>query len=1309
MHKSKWKRKKWKNKQKIQDSVYVNNKSNKSHRKPTRWHNSTIQSNRRLRKQRRYIIPKSKRNYSRVGCKSRNKLQWEVSNNVRFKSKMSKNNPQAYFDSDSFRIGIDNHSSKSISNCKRDFSGPIRPCNAVLNGISSRIKINGIGMVKWRILDDDGKPHVLSIHDCLYVPEAAIRLLSPQQWSKQSNDHFPKKNGTWCATYQDKCVLNWNQNKNKRTVMLDPQTNVAILRSAPNYTIYNAFCTACSSPNQVSNERLICNETRVSPRQDPSLNHMLNFDVSPEAPMDPNDNLVGLDTLSEFMRWHYRLGHLSYRKMKLLSSMGILPKKFLEVKPPKCAGCMFGSMTRRPWTQKGATNKHKILRATSSGQYVSVDQMESSTPGFIGHLKGILTKHRYTCATIFVDHFSRLGYVHLQKNMSSVETLHAKIAFESYAAKRGIKIRHYHADNGRFADNVFMQDIKEKKQSISFCGVNAHFQNGIAEKRIRDLQDAARRMLLHAKSRWKNAIHDSLWPYAVVTANNHSNELPDIIDASSKLERFTGVSVSPRLKSHHTWGCPIFALDENLQGSKKINKWNTRARVGINLGHSPRHASTVALVLNLQTGHVSPQFHVQFDDFFETVRPSANNPETISKWQQLAGITDEKGNTKAINSLPNFADLFQADMGEAYTHRDISQVENIGQSQDEINLSTPDLNPEFPAANVPSSSAPVEEMRDPVDSPSVNIRKSTRNRRMTQRMQESLEQNAGPVSYSSSYYEALHELEYRDQELRDDPIAYLAKMDNDTMYLHQALNEPDRDQFIKAVIKEVNDHISRGHWDLVPMSEIPQGEKVLDAVWAMKRKRNILTRKVYKWKARLNIHGGQQEYAVNYYDTYAPVVTWPAIRLLLTLSIINNWYTRQVDFVLAYPQADIEYDMHMKLPYGIELRDKTQKYCLRLKKNLYGQKNAGRTFYLYMVDGLLKLGYKQSSIDECIFYRDSTIFFTYVDDGIFMDASEHKINKAVTELANVFDIEDKGDVTEYLGVKIDKASDGTIKLYQPHLIDQIIAELNLNAKVKPRPTPAASTRILHRFKDEHPHDKTWHYRSVIGKLNYLEKSTRPDISYAVHQCARFCEDPKVSHSSAVEHIGKYLLGTRNQGIFIKPNSTYSFDVYADSDFVGNWNKITAPVDESTSKSRTGYLISFANCPLIWSSKLQTLQGLSTTECEYMALSQALRDTIPVMELLREMKRRKFNVFSTVPRVHCKAFEDNSGALELARLPKMRPRTKHINQIFHHFRSFVKDGQIKVLPIESALQKADTFTKPLPQNPFLKLRKMIMGW
>jgi hypothetical protein len=119
--------------------------------------------------------------------------------------------------------------------------------------------------------------------------------------------------------------------------------------------------------------------------------------------------------------------------------------------------------------------------------------------------------------------------------------------------------------------------------------------------------------------------------------------------------------------------------------------------------------------------------------------------------------------------------------------------------------------------------------------------------------------------------------------------------------------------------------------------------------------------------------------------------------------------------------------------------------------------------------------------------------------------------------------------------------------------------------------------------------------------------------------------------------------------------------------------------------------------------------LSTTEAEYIALSQSLRDTIPIIQLLHEFKNNGFNVVSVVPRVHCKAFEDNSGALELARLPKLRPRTKHINIVYHHFRDFVRRGLIEVVPIKSSKQIGDLLTKPLSQNSFLYLRKKLLHW
>ena len=139
---------------------------------------------------------------------------------------------------------------------------------------------------------------------------------------------------------------------------------------------------------------------------------------------------------------------------------------------------------------------------------------------------------------------------------------------------------------------------------------------------------------------------------------------------------------------------------------------------------------------------------------------------------------------------------------------------------------------------------------------------------------------------------------------------------------------------------------------------------------------------------------------------------------------------------------------------------------------------------------------------------------------------------------------------------------------------------------------------------------------------------------------------------------------------MKPNKSKSLEVYADADFSGNWYKPTAADDASTAKSRSGYLVLYAGCPIIWSSRLQTQVALSTTEAEYISLSQSLREVIPIINLLKELQEKNIHTVSSVPTVFCKAFEDNSGALEIAKTPKMRPRTKHLNLVYHHFREHV---------------------------------------
>ena len=257
-------------------------------------------------------------------------------------------------------------------------------------------------------------------------------------------------------------------------------------------------------------------------------------------------------------------------------------------------------------------------------------------------------------------------------------------------------------------------------------------------------------------------------------------------------------------------------------------------------------------------------------------------------------------------------------------------------------------------------------------------------------------------------------------------------------------------------------------------------------------------------------------------------------------------------------------------------------------------------------------------------------------------------------------------------------------------------------------TPAQTTNILRKHLKSPKRDNSFHYRSIVGMLNFLEKCTRPDISYAVHQCARFSVDPRKPHAAAIRHLARYLAGTKNKGILYAPIEE-GLQCYVDADFVGNWNTQEARDDPSTAKSRTGYIVTHRGCPIIWKSQMQSLVTMSTTEAEYVALSTAMREVIPMMQILEEFKENGHEEMKSETAVKCKVFKDNSGAIEIANVPKIRPRTKHINLSYHFFRQFVENGNVKICKIDTEEQPADMLTKPLGSSLHIKHRKKIMGW
>ena len=469
---------------------------------------------------------------------------------------------------------------------------------------------------------------------------------------------------------------------------------------------------------------------------------------------------------------------------------------------------------------------------------------------------------------------------------------------------------------------------------------------------------------------------------------------------------------------------------------------------------------------------------------------------------------------------------------------------------------------------------------------------------------------------------------------------------------------------------------------------------------------------------------------IDFFETYAPVVQWSTIRLLLSTVLTEGWVTRQVDYTNAFAQAELKEDVYVECPrlFGpASGKDKV----LHLRKSLYGLRQAPRTFFEKLKAGLQERGWIQSEIDPCLFLKLGMICVVYVDDTIFASANVTALDAMISSLGinidnqqHTFALRDEGEVSAFLGIQIAKTGANEFFLTQTGLIDKVLAVTNMT-DCNGCDTPA-TVDPLHADADGAVFAEPWAYDVVIGMLMYLSGNTRPDIAYAVHQAARFTHGSRQSHAAGVKRILRYLKKTKTNGLILKPGTDLRVDCYVDADFGGLFS-VEDKQDPVSVKSRTGYVITYRGAPLMWASKMQTQVALSTMEAEYIALSQSMRDLIPIREILKEVM---IIVFDKSPSIsyhsHSKAFddtvgstthvipqstvfEDNDACLKFARMPKLTPRTKHIGIPYHWFRTQVERLEIHIERIDTKAQLADQFTKGLAADAFRQARKSLMGW
>ena len=463
---------------------------------------------------------------------------------------------------------------------------------------------------------------------------------------------------------------------------------------------------------------------------------------------------------------------------------------------------------------------------------------------------------------------------------------------------------------------------------------------------------------------------------------------------------------------------------------------------------------------------------------------------------------------------------------------------------------------------------------------------------------------------------------------------------------------------------------------------------IINSKWVFKRKLGP-NGEVCSYKARLVAQGFLQKAGVDYDETFSPVVRFESVRTILALASKHGLHVHHMDVDSTFLNGELEEDLFMYQPVGINQFDKKGLIC-KLNKSLYGLKQAPKCWNSSLDSYLKDLNFEQSKTDSCVYTKliDNVPCFVaiYVDDIIIACKSVKHIIEIKNALRSKYNMKDLGELSYFLGVKVTQ-NDGKIFINQAAYTNMLLTKFNFD-NCKPVSTPADLSSNLEKAADDSDLFDVEKYQSAVGGLLYLSSRTRPDITYAVCNVAKYCSKPTNKHWTAVKRIFRYLKGTVNLGILYTHCSS---DVigYSDADWAG---------DKSDRRSTSGYCYVLGRGVVSWRSNKQTCVALSTAEAEYVALSGAAQEGVWLNQLLKDLK---YNVQNPVV-----IYEDNQAAMFLANNPKTHPKTKHIDIKFHFIRDLVSSNKIvlKYCPTNDML--ADIFTKPVTPEKFSKLRENL---
>lgn len=563
----------------------------------------------------------------------------------------------------------------------------------------------------------------------------------------------------------------------------------------------------------------------------------------------------------------------------------------------------------------------------------------------------------------------------------------------------------------------------------------------------------------------------------------------------------------------------------------------------------------------------------------------------------------------------------------------------------------------------------------------------------------------------------------------------LAELEKNTPKSYkEAIRSKHSKEWIDAMKVEWNTLVSEGVWDYVTISSLPVRSNILPSKFVFKVKLKE-DGTIDKFKARLVAGGHKQIHGVDFNEVYASTGKYKTLRIMMSLAAKMGYDLHQMDVPAAFVKGSLAKDenVYMQIPEPYRVGREGQ--VLKLKKSLYGLHQAGRNWYLLAVKFLTKvLGFKQSVSDPSFFFKRSRsgrlmTIFLFVDDFQACTAPQDREewNEYVELLKKEFNIKCLGEPSWLLGMKITRdRKRGLIKLDQELYISKALERFGFtDCRVAETPeemkskSKKSSVSGLDDDNDESQDlcDRN-EYMEKVGTLIYAAISTRPDISHAVYQCAKYMQKPTKQNMKAIDRVFRYLAGTKKVGLifgsrnltacnngFRTPSDvaakqcTTNIAAYSDADWGNNEDR----------KSLSGWVVKLNGDPISWSCKKQSVVSQSTCEAELYAEAAAINEVLWLRDLIGELEIK----LELDPRLNIReesgvvVYCDNQSTIKVSKNGIKADRTKHVDIKYHFITDVINEGKVTLKWVPTERQEADIFTKALPGSIFIKHRRALM--